>query len=81
MSEPTEADLDLLARLPIFGGLPDAQLSTIYRRAERQSVAADTALVKEGDLGDALFVILEGQVDVLIDTEEETVEPVAQLVP
>ncbi len=62
MGEPSQADLDFLAGIPIFGGLPDAQLSTIYHRSERHEFAPEQVLVKEGDLGDAVYVLLKGQV-------------------
>lgn len=61
MDAPTEAELRALSQVPIFGGLPDAQLSTLYRRSERLSLRLGDALVTEGELGDAVYVLIEGR--------------------
>jgi CRP-like cAMP-binding protein len=52
---------DLLADVRLFSKCTDRQRRTIARHAQIAELPAGTDLVVEGEPGDALFVILEGQ--------------------
>ena len=55
---------DLLRRLPLFAGLSEADFGRLLSMAEEVSVDADDWLMKEGDPGDSLYVVLDGQLAV-----------------
>src|SRR5215468_10795594 len=52
----------VLKELPLFEGIPSRQLSRIPARVRR--FAADERIVRAGDPGNALYVILDGEVRV-----------------
>ncbi len=53
-----------LVQIPIFGGLTIAEAAEFFEVAVETSVAKGATLFREGDAGDALLVILEGEVTV-----------------
>ena len=53
-----------LVQIPIFGGLTVAEAAEFFEVAQELSVAKGATLFREGDDGDALLVILEGEVAV-----------------
>ena len=57
--------LALLRTLPMFTGVPDAQLETIVRMAVCRKVARHTTIVRAGDHMDSIYVIIEGNAKVL----------------
>jgi CRP/FNR family cyclic AMP-dependent transcriptional regulator len=57
--------LALLHSIPIFTGVPDAQLESIARIAIRRKVARHTTIVRAGDSTDSLYVIISGNARVL----------------
>ena len=61
MSTPT-----LLEQHPLLVNLEPAQLDHLARAGEVESYNPGEAIVVEGSLGDALFLILSGQVAVLV---------------
>lgn len=54
-----------LAQLPLFHGLTSAQIRTIAGITEEVSFAKQTKVFAEGQPGDALYAVLEGEVDVI----------------
>lgn len=55
---------DQLARVPLFAGLSHDDLHQVSRLAMRAQEGAGTHLVREGERGDELLVILDGTVEV-----------------
>ena len=53
-----------LVQIPIFGGLTVAEAAEFFEVALETSIAKGATLFREGDDGDALLVILEGEVQV-----------------
>ena len=49
---------------PLFGGLDDEQLGRLVEMGEIVDLAPGDRLIGEGEVADALFVILEGELDV-----------------
>ncbi|MGQ0604942.1 MAG: sensor histidine kinase [Anaerolineales bacterium] len=56
--------LELLRRLPLFADLPDADLRALYQTAETLSLPAGEWLMREGEPGDNVYVMLEGGVEI-----------------
>jgi signal transduction histidine kinase len=56
--------VERLRLTPLFGGLPDDQLNRLVDTGEIVDLAAGDALIVEGDIADALYVVLEGELDV-----------------
>jgi signal transduction histidine kinase len=55
---------DFLRQLPLFAGLPEEDLKRLCDMAKTESLLAGDVLMEEGSLGDALYVILDGTVEV-----------------
>lgn len=53
-----------LVQIPIFGGLTVAEAAAFFEVAVEASVAKGATLFREGDDGDALHVILEGEMQI-----------------
>ena len=62
-----------LLRIPVFAGLPDDQITWFLSQAAEISQKAGETYFREGDPADAMFVILEGQVQVRGEVGGETV--------
>ncbi len=61
-------DFDPLAHLravPFFAKLPDGTLTRLVARCPIQNVPPERVLFREGQAGDALYVILRGQVEIV----------------
>jgi CRP/FNR family transcriptional regulator, cyclic AMP receptor protein len=58
-------DADLLARVPLFAGLPKRHLRAVAGIATEQDFPENATIAKEGTGGDDFYVIVEGQASVL----------------
>ena len=56
---------DSLSSIALFQGLEPAELARIAAIAEPRSLEAESPLFREGEPGDALWVLLQGSVEVL----------------
>ncbi len=56
--------LDALRSAPLFARLPDEDLSRLSTLAEPLSLAPGDLLLREGDPGDALYVVVSGDLEV-----------------
>jgi len=59
-----DASVDLLAQVPLFSACSRKELQAIAKRAQDVTVPAGTAVVREGEAGDAFYVIVSGQAEV-----------------
>ncbi len=71
---------ELLRRVPLFAELADADLEWIGRSCITEDLAAGEVVAAEGDDGDALFVIADGQLEVVKRSRSSEV-PLARLGP
>jgi CRP/FNR family cyclic AMP-dependent transcriptional regulator len=62
--------LALLHSIPMFAGVPDAQLEPIARMALHRKVARNTVIVRAGDSTDSLYVIISGNARVQVSDAE-----------
>jgi signal transduction histidine kinase len=75
-----ESDRALLRRVPLFEELSEEDLSWIAESGEPVELAAGDQLAGEGDPGDALFVIVSGELQV-VKRSRTTDVPIAVLGP
>lgn len=63
----------LLARAPIFQGLPDNEIKKLSQTLRVREVPPNTILFQEGEVGDYFFIIIQGQIEVIkaLGTQEE----------
>ena len=61
-------EVEILKGVPIFAKIELAKLKLIAFTGERMTFAAGQELFHQGDQGDAMYVILSGIADVLIDS-------------
>ena len=71
-------EVEILKGVPIFAKMEPAKLKLIAFTGERMTFNAGQELFHQGDQGDAMYVILGGVADVLIDTRDGQLR-VAQL--
>jgi len=58
------AIVERLRLTPLFGGLDDAQLDRLVALGEIVDLEPSALLIREGDAADALYVVLDGELDV-----------------
>jgi CRP/FNR family transcriptional regulator, cyclic AMP receptor protein len=63
-------EVDLLRRVPLFAKLEPSKLKLLAFTSERLTFQAGQALIRQGDMGDAAYVIMDGQADVQVDTPQ-----------
>ena len=57
------AEKSELRRVPVFADLPDDQLAWFLSQAQELRIKAGDSYVRQGDPADAMFVVLEGQLE------------------
>jgi signal transduction histidine kinase len=77
---PAETIADRLRDTPLFGGLNDEQLGRLVELGEIVDLAPDEVLIREGDEADALYVVLDGQLEITKRTGSSDI-PLAQVGP
>ena len=63
-----EEDVELLRNIPLFAKIEPSKLKLLAFTSQRLTFNPGDSLFKQGDSGDALYVIMEGEADVLVDT-------------
>lgn len=64
----------LLRTVPLFAGLPDRAIEILAQSADTMLIKAGTKIIQQGELGDGLYVIVQGSAYVLMrDAEEEQI--------
>jgi CRP/FNR family transcriptional regulator, cyclic AMP receptor protein len=62
-------EVELLQRIPFFTHIEPAKLKLLAFTSERVGFDPGQILFKQGDMGDAAYIIIEGEADVLVDTD------------
>ena len=62
------SEVDRLRRIPLFAQIDTSKLKLLAFTSERLSFDKGAVLFKQGDRGDSAFLILEGSVDVVVDS-------------
>lgn len=58
------AALDDLRRVPLFAGMTDRALGAVADLASEETFEDGTALVTEGEVGEAFYLVLDGELDI-----------------
>jgi CRP-like cAMP-binding protein len=61
-------DVELLRRIPMFAKVEPAKLKLLAFTSERVTYDAGQELFHQGDAADAAYIIVDGDVEVLVDT-------------
>ncbi len=61
------AELELLARIPMFGPLPPPALERLASQLEPVTVAAGTEVIRQGGPGDRFYAVASGRLRVTVD--------------
>ena len=65
-----QQEVDLLGKIPMFAKIEPAKLKLLAFTSERLSYSDGDVLFHQGDAGDAAFIIISGQAEISIDTDE-----------
>lgn len=63
-------EVAVLRRIPLFARIEPAKLKLLAFTSDRVTYEQDQVLFNQGDEGDAAFVIIDGQADILVDTPQ-----------
>src|SRR5881394_2279386 len=61
-------EVEILKRVPLFAKMEPAKIKLLAFTGERMTFGTGQEVCHQGDPGDAMYVILGGVADVLIDT-------------
>jgi CRP/FNR family transcriptional regulator, cyclic AMP receptor protein len=67
-------DVEVLRNIPLFAKVEPAKLKLLAFTSERLQYMAGDELFHQGDYGDAAYIILAGEADVLVDTPQGAVK-------
>ena len=67
--------VNLLARIPFFTSLPPSELDRLMKELDVVSLNSGDILFHEGDPGEHLYVVVEGELEILLapDTDDELI--------
>ncbi len=65
--------LEDLGRLALFADLPDDELQAIAERSDEAAFGAGEWIIRQGDESSAVYVIVDGEVTVIIDDVDRRV--------
>ena len=67
-------EVELLRRIPLFADIDPAKLKLLAFTSERLSYEHGQYLFEQGEPGDAAYVILSGEADILIDNDVDRIK-------
>jgi CRP/FNR family transcriptional regulator, cyclic AMP receptor protein len=67
-------DVEVLRNIPLFAKVDPAKLKLLAFTSERLQYRSGDELFRQGGDGDAAYVILEGEADILVDTPQGAVK-------
>ncbi len=71
-------EVELLRRIPFFASLEPAKLKLLAFTSERVAFEPGQTLFRQGDRGEAAFIIVEGEAEILVNGERGLV-PIAKV--
>ena len=70
-------EVDILRRIPLFSGIDPAKLKLLAFASERIDYDEGQNLFRQGEVGDAAYVIVNGVADIIVETKDGEI-PVAE---
>jgi CRP/FNR family cyclic AMP-dependent transcriptional regulator len=67
-------DVEILRNIPLFAKVNPPRLKLLAFTSERLAYPSGDELFHEGDQGDAAYVILEGEADILVDGPRQAIK-------
>lgn len=67
-------DVEVLRSIPLFAKVEPAKLKLLAFTSERLEYMPGDELFRQGDYGDAAYIILDGEADILVDTPKGAVK-------
>jgi CRP/FNR family cyclic AMP-dependent transcriptional regulator len=67
-------DVEVLSTIPLFAKINPANLKLLALTSERLECLSGDELFHQDAYGDAVFVILEGEADILVDTPSKAIK-------
>jgi CRP/FNR family transcriptional regulator, cyclic AMP receptor protein len=67
-------DVEVLSNIPLFAKVNPAKLKLLAFTSERLAYLSGDELFHQDDHGDAAYVILEGEADILVDTPRSAIK-------
>lgn len=61
-------EVELLRNIPLFAKVEPSKLKLLAFTSERLTFEPEQVLFNQGDMGDAAYIVIEGDADVLVDT-------------
>ncbi len=65
-----QEEVEILRKIPLFSRIEPAKLKLLAFTSERLNYGAGDVLFRQGDEGDAAFVIISGKAEISIDTDK-----------
>ena len=62
-------EVEMLRKIPLFAGIDPGKLKLLAFASDRKIYKPGQDLFKQGDSGDAAFVIIDGTADVIVQTD------------
>jgi CRP-like cAMP-binding protein len=72
-------EVELLRSIPLFANIEPSKLKLLAFTSERLTFQPGQTLMRQGEMGDAGFLIVDGEADVIIETQDGTSLTVAQV--
>ena len=74
-----QRDVEILRNIPLFKKIDPAKLKLLAFTSEHLEFDAGDVLFRQGDVGDAAYILLEGDADILVDVAAGQTLKVASL--
>lgn len=72
-----EESKQILRECPLFSELNEAQLDLVLLTCEEANFMPGEAIFMQGDPGDALYIVVRGEVEILLESPKPGEEPVS----
>ena len=69
-SHTMAANTEILAQVPLFSILDQQELAALAERVDHEKAAAGTVLFRQGEPGEALYVVVRGRVEICVQRHD-----------
>jgi CRP-like cAMP-binding protein len=66
-------EVELLQKIPLFAKIEPSKLKLLAFTSERLTFRAEDELFHQGDVGDAAYIIIGGEADVILTTDSDDI--------